>query len=98
MTEVENAGNAVSAGIGSDLRVASVGAMAPFIGGVAILLGYEWLDVFGVLCGIAVAIWWAVWWYRRNDESFFPRDVDGGAYAITIILTVGLGLFALATI
>jgi len=87
----------VSAGVGSDLKVASVGAMTPFIFGVSILLGWMWLDVFGVLCGIAVSIWWAVWWYRRNDESFFPRDVDGGAYAITIIITVALAIFAIAS-
>jgi hypothetical protein len=94
---VDNAENSVSSGIGSDLRVAAVGAMAPFIMGVSILLGYEWLDVFGGLLGVGVAIWWAVWWYRRNDSKFFPRDVNGGAFAITIVITVGLLLFALAS-
>ena len=94
MTEVENS---VSAGIGSDLKVASVGAMAPFIIGVAILLGWEWLDVFGVLLGIAGGIWWAVWWHKRNGEKFFPRDVDGGAYGISIIITVALLIFALVS-
>jgi hypothetical protein len=90
--EVENS---VSAGTGSDLKVASVGAMTPIIFGVAILLGWEWLDVFGVLLGIGGAIWWAVWWHKRNDEKFFPRDVNGTAYAITIVITVALLLFAL---
>lgn len=92
MIEVENS---VSAGIGSDLKVASVGLMTPIIFGVAILLGWEWLDAFGVLLGVAGAIWWAVWWYKRSGEKFFPREVNGGAYGITIIITVALLLFAL---
>ncbi|TDP96122.1 hypothetical protein [Labedaea rhizosphaerae] len=95
MTEAENS---VSAGIGSDLKVASVAAMTPFIMGVAILLGWAWLDVFGVLLGIGGGIWWAVWWYKRNDDKFFPRDVAGGPYAITIVITVALLIFALATL
>jgi hypothetical protein len=78
--------NMVSAGLGSDLRVAAVGAMAPFLAGLLVLLGYIWLGGFGILLGLGGAIWWAVWWYRKHGK-FFPRDVNTGAFTITIVLT-----------
>ncbi len=79
--------NEVSAGWGSDLRVAAVGAMAPFLGGLLVLLGYLWLGGFGLLIGLGAAIAWGVWWYRRNDRRFFPRDVRTGAFVVSIVLT-----------
>ena len=79
--------NSVSAGLGSDLRVAAVGAMAPFLGGLLVLLGYLWLGGFGLLLGIGAAIAWGVWWFRRNNRRFFPRDVATGPFYITIGLT-----------
>jgi hypothetical protein len=88
--------NSVSAGWGSDLRVASVGAMAPFLAGMLVLLGYLWLGGFGILLGLGAAIFWGVWWYRRNGRRFFPREVQMGAFVITIVLTaVSLGLVLL---
>jgi hypothetical protein len=80
--------NSVSAGLASDLRVAAVGAMAPFLGGLLVLLGYLWLGGFGLLIGIGAAIAWGVWWYRRNGRRFFPRDVANGPFYITVALTV----------
>ena len=79
--------NSVSAGLGSDLRVAAVGAMAPFLAGLLVLLGYLWLGGFGLLLGIGAAIAWGVWWFRRNDRRFFPRDVATGPFYLTIVLT-----------
>lgn len=61
--------------------------MAPFLAGTLALLGLLWLGGFGVVLGLAGAIAWGFWWYRRND-GFFPRDVNGGAFAVTIVLTV----------
>jgi hypothetical protein len=81
--------NEVSAGLGSDLRVAAVGAMAPFLAGLLVLLGYLWLNGFGLLLGLGAAIGWGVWWYRRNGRRFFPRDVATGPFYITIGLTAG---------
>jgi hypothetical protein len=79
--------NSVSAGWGSDLRITAVAAMTPFLAGMLVLLGYAWIGGFGVVLGLAAAIWWAVWWYRRND-GFFPRDVNSTAFGVTIGLTV----------
>jgi hypothetical protein len=76
----------VSAGWGSDLKVAAVAAMAPFLAGTLVLLGYVWIGGFGIVLGLGGAVAWGVWWYRRND-GFFPRDVNGSAFAITIVLT-----------
>ena len=78
----------MSAGLGSDLRITAVAAMTPFLAGMLVLLGYVWLGGFGVLLGLGAAIAWAVWWFRRNDRKFFPRDVNTGAFVITIGLTV----------
>src|SRR5262245_12371862 len=63
--------NSVSAGWGSDLRVAAVGAMTPFLPGLLVLLGYLWLGGFGLLLGIGAAIAWIVWWRRSNGRRFF---------------------------
>jgi len=71
----------VSAGLGSDIRITAVAAMTPFLAGMLVLLGYVWLGGFGVLLGIGAAVAWAVWWFRRNDRKFFPRDVDNRASA-----------------
>jgi hypothetical protein len=79
--------NSVSAGLGSDLRVAAVGAMAPFLAGVLVLLGYLWLGGFGIVLGLGGAVFWGVWWYRKHGK-FFPRDVNTGAFVGTIVLTV----------
>lgn len=79
-------GNSVSAGLGSDLKVASVAAMGPFLAGMLALLGLLWIGGFGVVLGLAGAVAWAVWWYRRND-GLFPREVDNRAFFITIALT-----------
>jgi hypothetical protein len=89
--------NSVSAGWGSDLRIAAVGAMAPFLGGLLVLLGYLWLGGFGLLLGIAAAVAWAVWWYRRNGRRFFPRDVATGPFYITIALTVAAFVLTLVS-
>lgn len=77
----------MSSGWGSDLRVASVGVMVPFLPGMLVLLGLMWLGGFGVVLGLAAAVWWGVWWYRKHD-GFFPKDVQGAPYVITIILTL----------
>lgn len=90
--------NSVSAGLGSDLRVAAVGAMAPFLGGMLVLLGYLWMNGFGLLLGLGAAIAWGVWWYRRNDRRFFPRDVATGPFYITIALTVGALILVLVSV
>jgi hypothetical protein len=89
--------NSVSAGLGSDLRVAAVGAMAPFLGGLLVLLGYLWLGGFGLLLGIGAAIAWGVWWYRRNGRRFFPRDVASTPFYITIALTVAAFVLTLVS-
>ena len=89
--------NSVSAGLGSDLRVAAVGAMAPFLGGLLVLLGYLWLGGFGLLLGLGAAIAWGVWWYRRNDRRFFPRDVANGPFYITIGLTAAVFVLILVS-
>jgi uncharacterized Tic20 family protein len=86
VTDVSTA-NTVSAGWGSDLRIAAVAAMAPFLAGVLVLLGYLWLGGFGIVLGLGGAIGWAVWWYRKHGK-FFPRDVDRGAFGITVVITV----------
>jgi hypothetical protein len=83
----------VSSGWGSDLKVAAVAALAPFLAGTLALLGLLWLGGFGVVLGLAGAIAWGVWWYRRNG-GFFPRDVNGAAFGITIGLTA-VALFLL---
>ena len=80
--------NSVSAGWGSDLRLAAVGVMTPFLPGVLVLLGYLWLGGFGLLLGIGAAIAWIVWWRRSNGRKFFPRDVEAKPFYITIALTV----------
>ena len=79
---------AVSAGWGSDLRIVAVAAMAPFLSGLLVLLGYIWLNGFGVVLGLGAAIGWGVWWYRRNDKEFFPRAMNNGAFVITVVLTL----------
>lgn len=80
--------NSVSTGWGSDLKVAAVGAMAPFLGGLLVLLGYLWLGGFGLLLGLGAAIAWAVWWHRSNGRRFFPQDVENRPFFITIALSV----------
>lgn len=90
--------NSVSAGLGSDLRVAAVGAMAPFLGGLVVLLGYLWLGGFGLLLGLGAAIAWAVWWYRSNGRRFFPRDVENRPFYITIALTAVVFVLTLVAI
>jgi hypothetical protein len=92
----DSSNNAVSAGIGSDVRAAVVGALMPFGAGLAVLVGYLWLTVFGVILAVAGGIWWAVWW-RRKHGKFFPRDVEGGPFVLTIVLTVVLFICALAS-
>jgi hypothetical protein len=89
--------NSVSTGLASDLRVAAVGAMAPFLGGLLVLLGYLWLSGFGLLLGIGAAIVWGVWWYRRNGRRFFPRDVATVPFYITIALTVAAFVLTLVS-
>ena len=81
---------AVSAGWGSDLRIVTVAAIAPFLSGLLVLLGYIWLNGFGILLGLGAAIGWAVWWYRRNDRAFFPREMNNGAFVISLVLTLGV--------
>ena len=73
---------------GSDLRIVAVAAMAPFLCGLLVLLGYIWLNGFGVVLGLAAAIGWVVWWRRRNDREFFPREMNNSAFVITIVLTI----------
>ncbi|MEV4314395.1 hypothetical protein [Actinocrispum sp. NPDC049592] len=95
MTDSSN--NAVTAGWGSDIRAAAVGALMPFGAGLLVLVGYLWLDVFGVFLGLGGAIWWAVWW-RRKHGRFFPRDVEGGPFILTIVLAGILFIAALASL
>jgi hypothetical protein len=89
--------NSVSAGTGSDFRVAVLGTLMPLGLGMAVLVGYAWLEFFGAILAIGGAVWWAVWW-RRKHGKFFPRDVQGGPFILTIVLTVILFIIALATI
>lgn len=74
---------------GSDLRIAAAAALAPFLSGLLVLLGLIWLGGFGIVLGIAAAIAWAVWWYRRNG-ALVPRQVDTTALLITAAITVGV--------
>ncbi|RSM78957.1 hypothetical protein DMH04_32270 [Kibdelosporangium aridum] len=90
--------NAVSAGTGSDFRVAALGAIMPFGLGMLVLVGYAWIGVFGIVLGLLGAVWWAVWWRRKHNKKFFPRDVEGGPYVLTLVLTVILLIAALASI
>ncbi|SMD23268.1 hypothetical protein [Kibdelosporangium aridum] len=90
--------NAVSAGTGSDFRVATVGAIMPFGLGMLVLVGYAWIGVFGIILGLLGAVWWAVWWRRKHNKKFFPRDVEGGPFVLTLVLTVILLIAALASI
>nr|WP_042189594.1 hypothetical protein [Kibdelosporangium sp. MJ126-NF4]CEL18776.1 hypothetical protein [Kibdelosporangium sp. MJ126-NF4]CTQ96371.1 hypothetical protein [Kibdelosporangium sp. MJ126-NF4] len=90
--------NAVSAGTGSDVRVAILGAVMPFGLGLLVLLGYAWLGFFGAVLGVLGAVWWAVWWRRKHDKKFFPRDVEGGPFVFTLVLTVILFVLTLAAI
>lgn len=87
--------NSVSAGLGSDFRAAAVGALMPLGAGLAALVGYIWVDVFGVLLAIGGVIWWAVWW-RRKHGKFFPRDVQNGPFVLTIVLVAVLFVVAIA--
>jgi hypothetical protein len=89
--------NAVSAGTGSDIRVAVLGALIPFGGGLMFLVGFLWLTWFGVILAAGGAVWWAVWWRRKHNKKFFPRDVEGGPFVLTIVLTVILFIAALAS-
>jgi hypothetical protein len=84
--------NSVSAGLASDFRMAVLGALMPLGAGLAVLVGYIWIDAFGVILGIAGIIWWAVWW-RRKHGRFFPRDVENGPFVLTIVL-VGILVIA----
>ncbi|MFC0113110.1 hypothetical protein [Kibdelosporangium aridum] len=90
--------NAVSAGTGSDFRVATVGAIMPFGLGMLVLVGYAWIGVFGIILSLLGAVWWAVWWRRKHNKKFFPRDVEGGPFVLTLVLTVILLIAALASI
>ncbi|CAM3567400.1 hypothetical protein KIPE111705_14500 [Kibdelosporangium persicum] len=89
--------NAVTAGPGSDFRVATLGAMMPFGAGLLVLVGYAWMGVFGVILAVLGGVWWAVWW-RRKHKKFFPRDVESGPFVLTIVLMVILFIAALASI
>lgn len=87
----------MSAGWGSDIKVAAVAAMAPFLAGTLVLLGYLWIGGFGVVLGLAGAVGWGIWWFRRNSSAFFPRDVNGRAFTITVVLTVVVLVLVLAS-
>jgi hypothetical protein len=89
--------NSVSAGVGSDVRAAVVGALMPFGAGMLILVGYVWLGAFGVILAIAGSIGWAVWWRRRHG-AFFPRDVETGPFVGTIAIAAIAFIIALAQI
>jgi hypothetical protein len=88
--------NSVSAGIGSDFRAAAVGALMPLGAGLAALVGYIWLDAFGIILAVAGAIWWAVWWRRKNGK-FFPRDVQNGPFIVTLVIVAILAIVAFAS-
>jgi hypothetical protein len=88
--------NSVSAGVASDFRMAVLGALMPLGAGLAVLVGYIWLDAFGVILGIAGIIWWAVWWRRKNGK-FFPRDVQNGPFILTIVLVGILVIVGIAS-
>jgi TRAP-type C4-dicarboxylate transport system permease small subunit len=87
----------VSAGLGSDLRVALVATLMPFGAGMLLLLGYLWFDFFGAILGVGAAIWWAVWWRKKHDGTFFPKDVKGGPFAGTIAIALVVFLFAISS-
>jgi hypothetical protein len=89
--------NTVSAGFGSDVKAAVVGALMPFGAGVLVLAGYLWLDIFGIVLAAAAGIWWAVWWRRKHHGKFFPREVEGGPFVLTIVLVAVLFIAALAS-
>ena len=89
--------NAVSAGTGSDIRAATVGAMIPFGGGLMFLVGFLWMSWFGIILAAAGAVWWAVWWRKKHGGKFFPRDVEGGPFVLTLVLTVIFFIAALAS-
>jgi hypothetical protein len=89
--------NAVTAGPGSDFRVATLGALIPFGGGLMFLVGFLWLTWFGVILAAGGSLWWALWWRKKHNKKFFPRDVEGGPFVLTIVLTVILFIAALAS-
>jgi hypothetical protein len=96
VTVTDSSNNAVTAGWGSDIRAAVVGALMPLGAGLLVLVGYLWLEVFGVFLAVAGGIWWAVWW-RRKHGRFVPRDVEGGPFVLTIVLAVVLFIAAIAS-
>ncbi|ONI79177.1 hypothetical protein ALI144C_25395 [Actinosynnema sp. ALI-1.44] len=93
---VNSGENAVSAGTGSDFRVAIVGALMPFGLGLLVLLGYAWLSFFGAILGLLGALWWALWWRKKHNKKFFPRDVEGGPFVLTLVLAVLLFIVTIA--
>jgi hypothetical protein len=69
--------------------------MTPLLPGLLVLAGYVWIGGWGILLGLGAGIAWAVWWYRRNDRRFFPRDVRTAPFVISIVLTVVAFILAL---
>ena len=89
--------NTVTAGTGSDIRAATLGALIPFGCGLMFLVGFLWLGWFGVFLALGGSIWWAVWWRKKHGGKFFARDVEGGPFVVTIAITVILFIAAIAS-
>jgi hypothetical protein len=92
MTQPEQYEDAVGpTTVSQDLLAAAVGALMPLGAGLAIMIGYLWLDVFGAVLGAGAAIGWGVWWYKRRGV-LFPKELRGKTVAGVAILVAVLGV------
>lgn len=79
-----------------DLLAAALAALMPLGAGFLVLIAYLWMDVFGVILGLAGVAWWAYWW-RKKRGAFFPKDLQGSSVTGMAVFVAVLGLiFALA--
>ncbi len=75
-----------------DALAAALGLLMPLGGGLLVMWGYAWLDVFGGIVGVAAVVFWGFWWYGKH-QSFFPKDLRGGSVGGIAALTALFGLF-----
>jgi uncharacterized iron-regulated membrane protein len=82
--------------VSQDVLAAGLAALMPLGAGFLVMVGYLWVDIFGVILGLVAAAGWAFWW-RRKREAFFPKDLRGGSVAGIAVLVAILGvIFALS--
>ncbi|MEV5535572.1 hypothetical protein AB0L13_01840 [Saccharopolyspora shandongensis] len=77
-----------------DVLAATLAALLPLGGGMLVMLGYSWLDIFGLILGVAGAAGWGYWW-RNKHKSFFPKDLRGGSVGGigALVAVIGILLF-----